>query len=49
MENTGIIEFVFLNRWMIGMFLLLGLMTICTAVSDRRKGDSWTTILKRYI
>lgn len=48
MENTGIIEFVFL-RWMIGMFLLLGPMTIYTAISDRRKGDSWTTILKRYI
>lgn len=49
MENTGIIEFVFLNRWMIGIFLLLGLMTIYTAISDRRKGDSWMTILKRYI
>ena len=48
MENTGIIEFVFLC-WMIGIILLLGLMTICTAVSDRRKGDSWKTIIKRYI
>lgn len=47
METTGIVE-TFVQGWLIGMILMVVPMTIHAIITDRRHGDSWKTILKRY-
>lgn len=48
METTGMVE-TFVQGWLIGMILLIVPMTIHAVITDRRKGDSWVTIIKRYL
>lgn len=47
METTGIVE-TFVQGWLIGMILMVVPMTIHAMIKDRRNGDSWLTILRRY-
>lgn len=47
METPTMVE-TFVQGWLIGMILMIVPMTIHAMIKDRRNGDSWLTIMKRY-